>query len=102
VLTGMRRLRPVLLTAITTILGLIPLSTGFEFDFTSFRFSSGGESAQWWRSMGVAVIFGLAFATFLTLVVVPVLYDMLLDYRERRRARGARAEGVEEVADSSA
>ncbi|MCZ7649920.1 MAG: efflux RND transporter permease subunit [Thermoanaerobaculia bacterium] len=105
VLTGMRRLRPVLLTAITTILGLVPLSTGFEFDFTTFRFSSGGESAQWWRGMGVAVIFGLAFATFLTLVVVPVLYDLLLDFRERRRARKeGRAAGEEggEAADAPA
>jgi CzcA family heavy metal efflux pump len=89
-LTGMRRLRPVLLTAVTTILGLIPLSTGFEFDFREFHFSSGGESSQWWKGMGVAVIFGLAFATFLTLVVLPVLYDLLLQWRERRaRKKGS-------------
>jgi CzcA family heavy metal efflux pump len=86
-LTGTRRLRPVLLTAVTTILGLIPLSTGYEFDFTELHFSSGGESSQWWRGMGVAVIFGLAFATFLTLVVLPVLYDLLLQWREWRERR---------------
>ena len=85
--TGLRRLRPVLLTAVTTILGLIPLSTGFEFDFREFRFSGGGESSQWWQSMGVAVIFGLAFATFLTLVVLPVLYDVLLQWRDWRAER---------------
>lgn len=74
---GQTRFRPVVLTAITTILGLIPLTTGFSFDFKTFRLITGSESSEWWGSMGVAVIFGLAVATFLTLVVVPVLYSTL-------------------------
>ncbi|MCB1034929.1 MAG: efflux RND transporter permease subunit, partial [Acidobacteria bacterium] len=85
--TGLRRMRPVLLTAITTILGLIPLASGIELDFLSLSLTTGGESSQWWRSMAVAVIFGLAFATFLTLIVVPVLYDLLLESRQRRAAK---------------
>ncbi|MCP3960372.1 MAG: efflux RND transporter permease subunit [bacterium] len=94
--TGLRRLRPVLLTAATTILGLMPLTTGVELDFRSLAFSTGSESSQYWRSMGVAVIFGLAFATFLTLVLVPVLYDFLLGWHERRGAKKAGADPAPE------
>ncbi len=71
---GATRLRPVLLTAITTILGLIPMATGLSFDFHEMSWSTRSESSQWWASMAIAVIFGLAFATLLTLVVLPTLY----------------------------
>ena len=81
-LAGSVRLRPVILTAITTILGLIPLSTGMTFDLRDMRMQFGGESSDWWGPMGVAVIFGLAVATFLTLVVVPVLYTVLTRFSE--------------------
>jgi len=76
---GLRRFRPVTLTAITTILGLIPLTFGFGFDINTFSFSTSGQSAEFWKSMGVAVIFGLAFATVLTLVIVPTFYSILDD-----------------------
>ncbi|MEW5807275.1 MAG: efflux RND transporter permease subunit [Acidobacteriota bacterium] len=80
---GVIRLRPVMLTAVTTVLGLIPLTTGISFDFIDFKWTINGESSQWWGPMGVAVIFGLSFATILTLVVVPITYYMLDSVSER-------------------
>jgi len=74
---GLVRFRPVMLTAITTILGLLPMATGVSFDFRKFAWDIGGESSQWWGPMAVAVIFGLAVATLLTLVVVPVLCSLV-------------------------
>ena len=77
---GITRFRPVMLTAITTILGLIPMAIGISFDFRNFAWIVGGESSQWWGPMAVAVIFGLAFATLLTLIVVPVLYSLSVSF----------------------
>lgn len=74
---GATRLRPVLLTAITTILGLLPMVTGISYDFHVMALSTASESSQWWRSMAIVVIFGLMIATILTLVVVPTLYAFI-------------------------
>jgi CzcA family heavy metal efflux pump len=80
---GAVRFRPVMLTAITTILGLLPMATGISFDFGKMAFDIGGESSQWWGPMAVAVIFGLGFATLLTLILVPVLCSLAHGFRKR-------------------
>jgi CzcA family heavy metal efflux pump len=84
---GTVRFRPVMLTAITTILGLLPMAVGVSFDFFALSVEVGGESAEWWGPMAVAVIFGLAVATLLTLIVVPVLYALFARLKDYMSAR---------------
>ena len=85
ILSGKVRLRPVLLTAITTIFGLIPMATGVNVNFRRLALEVGTESSQWWNSLAVAVIFGLAFATVLTLVIVPTFYYAFYGRSESKR-----------------
>ncbi|MEX1302113.1 MAG: efflux RND transporter permease subunit [Desulfotignum sp.] len=87
---GATRLRPVLLTAVTTILGLLPMVTGISYDFHIMAFSTVSESSEWWRSMAAVVIFGLAVATVLTLVVVPALYVLIEEIKSFLSTRWSR------------
>jgi len=74
---GATRLRPVLLTAACTVLGLVPMAVGISFDFKEWHWVGETDSTQWWQGMAVAVIFGMTIATVLTLVVVPVFYSLI-------------------------
>ncbi len=80
---GRVRLRPVLLTAAAAVLAVMPLATGFDFDWREFHFVIGAESASFWRPLAVAIIFGLTISTFLTLVVVPTAYSLLEEWHEK-------------------
>jgi len=80
---------PVLLTATATILGMIPLAIGFNIDFVTMfteldpKIYLGGDNVAMWGPLSWTIVFGLAFATFITLIIVPVLYLMSENLKAR-------------------
>ena len=73
VLTGLQRLRPVLVTTGTTIIGILPLATHNSIDFINRQWIFGGPVSAYWVPLSQAILFGLSFATVLTLIVTPAL-----------------------------
>ena len=86
--TCRERVRPVMLTAVTAILGVLPIAFGVNIELISRHITVGAPATQWWINLSTAIVFGLGFATILTLVVTPAMLMAVENLAERRRKVG--------------
>ena len=82
--TCRERARPVVLTAVTAILGVLPIAFGMNIEFLAREITVGAPATQWWINLSTAIVFGLGFATVLTLIVTPAALMAIANLRERR------------------
>jgi multidrug efflux pump len=87
--TCRERARPVVLTAVTAILGVLPIAFGVNIEFLGREVSVGAPATQWWISLSTAIVFGLGFATILTLIVTPAALMAIEGMRLKRQAWSA-------------
>ena len=85
--TCRERARPVVLTALTAIFGVLPIAFGLNLELLNHETTFGAPSTQWWISLSSAIVFGLAFATILTLIVTPSML-MLVTRGDKDRTKG--------------
>ena len=91
--TCRERARPVLLTAVSAILGVLPIAFGLNIDFALREVTYGAPSTQWWIQLSTAIVYGLAFSTVLTLIVTPAMLSAvarLANFRKRVFSRRAK------------
>lgn len=98
--TAGQRLRPIMLTTITTMFGLLPMALQINLDFVNREIVIGGPVSVWWVQLSTAIIFGLGFSTLLTLVLVPVLLAAPTVMREKRAARRRGGDDWRETAET--
>jgi multidrug efflux pump len=91
---GRTRLRPVILTALTTVLALVPMALGVSFSIHELHFIVGSESSEYWKAFAWTMLYGLTFATVSTLVVVPAMLSLKYRANDSRAARRARKASV--------
>ena len=82
--TCRERARPVVLTAVTAILGVLPIAFGVNIEFLSREVTMGAPSTQWWINLSTAIVFGLGFATILTLIVTPAALMAIAQLSDKR------------------